>query len=152
MELPHADHGALIPTIDEVCRTGVQVAPGRTYVLDPIPGFTTKIVQLYEMVLVRHGVMIVGQTMSGKTVATHVLASAMTLCRDRGDPFEGVQIHTMIPKSIKAGQLYGNFDENTHEWSDGILASSTATALRQGARPPVDHVRRAGRQRSGSRT
>ncbi|KAH8086149.1 1-aminocyclopropane-1-carboxylate synthase [Aureococcus anophagefferens] len=110
VELPTADHGALIPTIDEICWSGAVVAPGREYKLEPLGSFTLKIVQLYEMVLVRHGVMIVGQTLSGKTA------------RSAGEPFEKVNIHTMNPKSIKSGQLYGNFDENTHEWSDGILA------------------------------
>jgi dynein heavy chain len=80
------------------------------------------VVQLYEMVLVRHGVMICGQTCSGKTAAVHTLASAMTLCSERGFPFPKVHILTMNPKSISSGQLYGNFDDNTHEWSDGILA------------------------------
>ena len=121
-QLPRPEHGALIPTIDEVCQEGVVVAPGRAPRLEPTPQFTKKIVQLYEMVLVRHGVMVVGQTLSGKTVGTHVLATAMTVCGERGEPFEAVKIHTMNPKAISSGQLYGNFDENTHEWSDGILA------------------------------
>jgi len=76
------------------------------------------------MVLVRHGVMICGQTCSGKTAAIHTLAQAMTLCHERGEPLAKVNIFTMNPKSISSGQLYGNFDENTHEWSDGILAVS----------------------------
>merc|ERR1719171_1430106 len=122
VELPQADHGALIPTIDEMCWSGVKVAPGREPKLEPKSTFTLKIVQLYEMVLVRHGVMIVGQTCSGKTSSVHCLADAMTTCAERGEPFEKVVIHTMNPKSINAGQLYGNFDDNTHEWSDGVLA------------------------------
>lgn len=41
--LPEANHGALIPAIDEVCRAGVTVAPDRVKKFEPVPSFTKKV-------------------------------------------------------------------------------------------------------------
>lgn len=46
--------------------------------LQPHPYFIMKTIQLYEMITVRHGLMIVGLPFSGKTCCLKVLASALT--------------------------------------------------------------------------
>lgn len=46
--------------------------------LQPLPAFIEKIIQLYEMIVVRHGLMLVGQSFGMKTAAHKVLAAALS--------------------------------------------------------------------------
>jgi dynein heavy chain, axonemal len=92
--------------------------------LQPIQVFLLKNIELYEMICVRHGLMVVGPTGGGKSSNIRTLASALSHLKAndiQGVRYEKTKIYHLNPKSIKMGQLYGEFDENTHEWQDGIL-------------------------------
>ncbi|XP_076985171.1 dynein axonemal heavy chain 1 isoform X3 [Tamandua tetradactyla] len=95
--------------------------------LKDVEGFLTKCIQLYETTVVRHGLMLVGPTGSGKSTCYKILAAAMTQLKGQpsisGGVYEAVNYYVLNPKSITMGQLYGEFDLLTHEWTDGIFSS-----------------------------
>ena len=83
--------------------------------------FVDKCIQLYDTIMVRHGLMVVGKALSGKSKVLSVLAKAISHIKD--DPrFVNVLSFYVNPKSITQDQLYGKFDMDSGEWSDGVLA------------------------------
>ena len=93
--------------------------------LQPVPEFITKCIQLFDTFEVRFGVMIVGPTGGGKTTCYEVLLDSMTQLRNRNIPDERFQIVNSCvinPKSISMGELYGEVNEISQEWTDGLAS------------------------------
>ena len=90
-----------------------------------VPYFIEKVIQLYEMILVRHGLMIVGDPFGSKTTcikvcagvraralarsarrAAQVLAATLTALCEKGQMDEQLtEFYVMNPKSISMGQV-----------------------------------------------
>ncbi|KAK4688349.1 dynein cytoplasmic 1 heavy chain, partial [Tremellales sp. Uapishka_1] len=75
-----------------------------------------KIVQLYQIQNISHGLMMVGPSGSGKTQAWQSLLAAM----ERLDGIEGTS-YVIDPKAIDKEALYGTLDPTTREWNDGLF-------------------------------
>nr|CAI5856319.1 unnamed protein product [Callosobruchus analis] len=118
VELPSFERADLIASlIEEIKKKNLQ----------PTPWYVEKCMQIYEMILVRHGLMIVGKPMGGKTCAYQSLAEGLGSLSN--NPQSKLKEHAVIfkiinPKAITMGQLYGQFDPASHEWSDGVLATT----------------------------
>ena len=111
---PDADYDDLIGALEVACRD---------LKVQPVPAFIDKVIQLYEMTVVRHGFMLVGPTGGGKTMCYRALRLAQTALAFAGSQtYHKTKCVCLNPKSITMGQLYGDFDEATHEWTDGVLA------------------------------
>eukprot|EP00775_Hariotina_reticulata_P006671 gene6671-6895_t len=122
VQLPHVDYDTLRPAlIDNCLRAGLQ----------PLETFLTKAIQLYEMIVVRHGLMLVGQSYGMKTSAYNMLAGALTDLNAKGLNNEfATKVYVLNPKSITMGQLYGQEDPVSKEWTDGVLSVVFRNAAR----------------------
>ena len=126
-EMPSNNDAVLVEAIKAVCLEDS---------LECGDKWIEKVLQLKQVLDMRHGVMLVGPSCSGKTTAWRTLLKA--LARIEGNKGE---FHVIDPKSIKKEKLYGSLDANTLEWTDGVFtkvlrrvsdaASNRGTAARR---------------------
>jgi dynein heavy chain 1 len=88
--------------------------------------WVAKILQLYQIQKIQHGLMMVGPSGTGKTNAWQVLLSAL----ERLDGIEGVS-YVIDPKAMHKDALYGTLDQTTREWNDGSIYSCSAQDCRR---------------------
>ena len=70
--------------------------------------------------------MIVGPTGGGKTECYQTLAHSMTELRKKesaNEKFKVVEVDVLNPKSITMGELYGQEDPDSKEWTDGLAST-----------------------------
>ncbi|XP_021113900.1 dynein heavy chain 6, axonemal [Heterocephalus glaber] len=123
VHIPEHDYGILQSTI-------VDVMNGQN--LQPEKCMVKKVIQFYETMLVRHGVMLVGPTGGGKTTVYQILAETLGNLQklNLGNPFyQAVKTYVLNPKSITMGELYGEVNNITLEWKDGLMALSVRAAV-----------------------
>ena len=70
--------------------------------------------------------MLVGEPFGCKTMVMETLCEGMTLLNEEGhdEDYEKVMYRIINPKSITMGQLFGQFDPVSHEWTDGVVANT----------------------------
>ncbi|KAM6931388.1 dynein axonemal heavy chain 10 [Xenentodon cancila] len=92
-----------------------QILEENKYII--LPNQVDKVVQMYETMMTRHTVMVVGPTGGGKSVVISTLCQAQTK----------LGLHTKLyplnPKATSVIELYGVLDPDTRDWTDGILSN-----------------------------
>jgi dynein heavy chain, axonemal len=85
----------------------------------PDPFFTLKVMQLDELLDIRHCVFIMGPPGSGKSTCWKMLQAA----RNHQNPEKKVKTVDINPKVMPTEDLYGHISMATREWKDGLLSS-----------------------------
>ncbi|TNJ26530.1 IAD-5 dynein heavy chain [Giardia muris] len=120
VQIPSVEHGELYEQITQILRNDG---------LQPSAEYTKKVIQIYDTHVIRHGLMTVGDTLTGKTVARDVLAQAITniaggIAESGGqsDEFCPVVQYVINSKAVTMPELYGEFNAVSHDWTDGLIA------------------------------
>ncbi len=118
VHVPYNDSGALQSEIKaQLAGAGLQ---------NNIDPYNVKIMQLFEIFQVRFGAVLTGNTMSGKSTSYRTLAKSMEALKIAGhkdEAYQKVWFTVLNPKCISMGELYGEFNPMTQEWTDGLAST-----------------------------
>ena len=92
--------------------------------LNPENKFIDKILQLYSIQKMHHGVMMVGQSGTGKSAAWKIILEALTAL----DNIKG-ESYIIDPKAVNKENLYGKLDQTTLDWTDGVFTGTLRKIL-----------------------
>ncbi|CDI87445.1 dynein beta chain, flagellar outer arm, putative [Eimeria praecox] len=108
-DIPALDEKILLDEIERLCEARFLEAKGE---------WLEKVLQLYQIQRLQHGVMLVGPVGTGKSAAWRVLLDAM----EKVDGIKGMS-YVLDPKVVAKEQLYGKLDSTTLEWQDGVFTA-----------------------------
>eukprot|EP00828_Plagiopyla_frontata_P006289 TRINITY_DN1271_c0_g1_i2.p1 TRINITY_DN1271_c0_g1~~TRINITY_DN1271_c0_g1_i2.p1 ORF type:complete len:1883 (-),score=297.33 TRINITY_DN1271_c0_g1_i2:372-6020(-) len=100
--------------------------------LQKVDTFLVKINQLMETIKVRHGLMLVGETGTGKTKCWQTLQKSLISLWKQGIDnyyYKNITIYKLNPKSVSMNELFGYVNVLTNEWADGIVANIVRKAV-----------------------
>nr|XP_023488506.1 dynein heavy chain 14, axonemal isoform X2 [Equus caballus] len=130
--------GATVSKVNQIAlEKAIFIATGQLG-LQQWPTQKEKIIQFYNQLQARVGVMLVGPTGGGKTTVRRILERTLVLLpvedvvsieqRESISQIPGrkgkVDICVLNPKCITPSELYGQLDPNTMEWTDGLLSAT----------------------------
>jgi dynein heavy chain len=81
-----------------------------------------KVVQLYDSKNTRHGNMLVGTSMSGKSTCWKILKNTLNTLSKVNSKYPQVKYEVLNPKAVDLKELFGFMDMNG-EWHEGVLSS-----------------------------
>ncbi|XP_028903273.1 dynein heavy chain 14, axonemal isoform X3 [Ornithorhynchus anatinus] len=123
--------------------------------LQPWTSQKEKVIQFHNQIQACLGVMLVGPTGGGKTTVRKILEKVLIIlpsinlispdnCGTKPRSImktsvrKGkVETYILNPKCITLGELYGQMDPNTMEWSDGLLSSTVRKFVKHSTRKHV---------------
>lgn len=108
-DIPALDEKILLEEIERLCEARFLEAKGE---------WLEKVLQLYQIQRLQHGVMLVGPVGTGKSAAWRILLDAM----EKVDGIKGMS-YVLDPKVVAKEQLYGRLDSTTLEWQDGVFTA-----------------------------